>query len=150
MFSRLRIPISNVALAEGFTDESEAEGLVFAAAGPEIGEDWDAVAHELSEAFRLTQEAVQAGAPVVYVVAGEDLLGQRGVPAAMIATGLLSAARTTAVETARAGIPINVLAPFSEADPGDVVAWALRLLNRTGVTGEVIRLGSKHLGKALP
>ncbi len=150
MFSRLRIPISNAALAEGLTDVAEPKGLVFVAAGPEIGSDWDAVAHELSEAFRLTQEAVQAGAPVVYVVAGEDLLGQQGVPSAMIATGLLSAARTTAIETARAGVPINVLAPFADADPADVVAWSLRLLERTGVTGEVIRLGAGHLGKALP
>ncbi len=150
MLSRRRIPISNLALAEGFAEETDSEGLVFVAAGPEIGDDWDAVAHELAEAFRLTQEAVQAGAPVVYVVAGEDLLGQRGVPAAMIATGLLSAARTTAIETARASVPINVLAPFDDADPADVVAWSLRLLERTGVTGEVIRLGAKHLGKALP
>lgn len=155
MHAHLRIPSSHLDLAEavlssGIEEGSADSGLVFVASGPEMGSDWDGVAHELSEVFRLTQQAVRSAAPVVYVVAGEDLLGQRGAPAAMVATGMLSAARTAAVETSRAGVPINVVAAYEDAALEDVAAWIERLLVPTGVTGEVVRVGVGHIGKALP
>ena len=53
----------------------------------------------------------------MFVVAGEDLLGQRGAPAAMVACGLLSAARTAAIEGARPGFAVNVVAPEDGAKP---------------------------------
>ena len=68
----------------------------------------------------------------------------------MVATGLLSAARDLAQETARAGIPANVLATVEHAEPETVATWIARLLDHPGTTGELIRLGSMHLGKALP
>ena len=104
----------------------------------------------MTEAFVLSREAARAGAPVVYVVDSADLLGRRGAGKAMVATGLLSAARDLAQETVRAGIPANVLATDETTDPGTVAAWIARLLDRPGTTGELIRLGSTHLARALP
>lgn len=131
-------------------DDLDGDGLVFVAAGPAIGDDFDAVHTELADAFEATQSALRDGRPVVYVVAGEDLLGQRGAPAAMVACGLLSAARTAALEGARAGVTVNVVAAFDGTGPDQVRSWVLRLMEADGATGELVRLGSAHLGKALP
>ena len=48
------------------------------AAGPAIGDDWEAIRHELDTAFDASRSAMRDGRPIVYVVAGEDLLGRRG------------------------------------------------------------------------
>ena len=144
----IRVPADSphAAALEGL----DVDGLVFVAAGPAIGDDWEAVRHELGDAFVSSRDAMRDGRPIVYVVAGEDLLGRRGAPAAMVACGLLSAARTAAIEGARAGVPINVVAPFEGVDPSEVAIWVGRLLEASGVTGELVRLGADHLGKALP
>lgn len=126
-----------------------SQGLVFWA-DQTLGDEWEDVSDELTEAFRLSREAARAGAPVVYVVGSPDLLGKRGVGRAMVATGLLSACRDLAQETAKAGIPANVLATVDDAEPETVAGWVARLLDDPGTTGELIRLGSIHLGKALP
>lgn len=105
---------------------------------------------EMVEAFTLSQQAARAGAPVVYVVESADLLGRNGAGRAMVATGLLSAARDLAQETVRAGIPVNVLATDATASPETVNTWIARLLQEPGTTGELIRLGSTHLARALP
>lgn len=126
-----------------------AQGLVFWA-DQNLGDDWEDVLEELIEAFALSREAARAGAPVVYVVDSADLLGRRGAGKAMVATGLLSAARDLAQETVRAGIPANVLATDETTDPETVATWIARLLDRPGTTGELIRLGSTHLARALP
>lgn len=120
------------------------------AAGPGLGADFDAVQAELEEAFRLSQAAAREAAPIVFVVAGEDLLGQRGAPAAMVACGLLSAARTAAIEGARPGFAVNVVAPEDGAAPDATARWVARFLEARGATGELIRVGAAHLGKALP
>ena len=128
-----------------------AGALVFVA-DPAVGEDWSAVLAEFQEAFALTRKALASGAPVVYVVDQRDLLGQRGPGAAMVATGLLSGARSAAFEMRRAGVPVNVLAT-EESTPAAVVAeWVARFLEAApgGPTGELVRLGGDHLGKALP
>ncbi|MBW3666060.1 MAG: hypothetical protein KY394_00555, partial [Actinobacteria bacterium] len=79
------------------------------------------------------------------------LLGKGGAGDAMVAAGLLSAARTAALEGARKGWTANVLAYDDESDHELVTGWAERLAeDSSGVTGEVIRLGWSHLGKALP
>ena len=98
----------------------------------------------------MSRAAAQAGESFVYVVHHDDLLGRRGAGNAMVATGLLSAARTAAMEGATKGWTANVIAFDDEADPDAVQAWAERLLDSSGVTGELIRVGSSHLGKALP
>ncbi len=87
----------------------------------------------------------------VYVVHHDDLLGRRGAGDAMVATGLLSAARTAAIEGSRKGWTANVIAYDDTTDPGAVDRWAERMAEDSdGVTGEVIRIGSSHIGKALP
>ena len=135
------------ALASHLTDLEEA-ALVYDASAPAA--DWPEARRTLLTAFTLSQQAARAPAPIVYVVHGDDLLGRRGVPAAMVATGLLSAARTAALELVRARVPVNVVAVADDSPPAVVARWIIHLTNGDGPTGEVVRLGPGHLGKALP
>jgi hypothetical protein len=116
----------------------------------EVGDDWPGILAELTRAFEVAREAAIGETSFVYVVRQDDLLGRRGPGNAMVATGLLSAARTAALEGARKGWTANVVAIDAEADPGVVNEWAHRLLDTPGVTGELVRVGPGHLGKALP
>lgn len=116
----------------------------------EVADDWAAVIAELTLAFETAREAALAGDPLVFVVHNDDLLGRRGAGNAMVATGLLSAARTAALEGAKSGWRVNVLAIDHGADPEVVQQWEQRLLDGDGVSGELIRVGTGHLGKALP
>jgi hypothetical protein len=68
----------------------------------------------------------------------------------MLATGLLSAARTAALEGVRDGWTVNVVAFSAGADPDAVADWADYLIGSSDVTGEVLRIGPDHIGKALP
>ncbi len=116
-----------------------------------VGDDWAEVRAELERAFQMSRAAAQAEQSFVYVVHHDDLLGRRGPGNAMVATGLLSAARTAALEGAKKGWTANVVAYDDEARPELVEGWAERLVaDSEGVTGEVIRVGPTHLGKALP
>ena len=117
----------------------------------EVEDDWGQVRSELERAFVMAGEAARAGEAFVFVVNGDDLLGRRGAGNAMVATGILSAARTAALEGTRDGWTANVVAwEGSEAAAGSVREWAERMLASSGVTGELIRIGPGHLGKALP
>lgn len=112
---------------------------------------WEEARAELERAFRLSRAAAQNEESVVYVVHQDDLLGRRGAGNAMVATGLLSAARTAAIEGSRKGWTANVVAYEDDSDPGVVDRWAERLATDSeGLTGEIIRIGPSHLGKALP
>lgn len=113
-------------------------------------EEWEQARALLLSAFASSQEAARAEAPIVYVVHGADLLGQRGAPSAMLATGLLSAARTAAIELSRKGAPVNVVAVGDDTDPVVTARWVARLAESDGPTGEIVRLDAGHLGKALP
>ncbi len=115
-----------------------------------VGDDWAEVRAELERVFRLSRQAAQNEESFVYVVHHDDLLGRRGPGNAMVATGLLSAARTAAIEGSRKGWTANVIAYDDDTDPGAVDRWAERLTDSDGVTGEVIRIGFSHIGKALP
>ena len=55
----------------------------------------------LLDAFRRSQAAARDGEPIVFVLSQEDLLGQRGAPAAILANALLSGMRTLAAERSR-------------------------------------------------
>ena len=112
--------------------------------------DWEAAREQLLAAFRVSQAAAQNGTPIVYVVHGDDLLGRRGAPSAMVATGLLSAARTAAIELTKAGVPVNVVAVGDDTPEETVALWSAHLSAPGGPTGEIIRLDPGHLGKALP
>jgi hypothetical protein len=117
----------------------------------EVGDDWDLVLAEMQRAFEMSRAAAIAEENFVFVVRHDDLLGRRGAGNAMVATGLLSAARTAAIEGSRKGWTANVLAYGEDTDPDLVTGWAERLaVDSLGVTGELIRLGPSHLGKALP
>jgi hypothetical protein len=127
----------------------EPPGAVFAALEP-IGDDWPQIRAELDEAFQLTRRALTEGLPVVYVVWADDLLGRRGGPSAMVATALLSAARTAALEAAKANLTVNTLALDGDPDPGSVARWVLHLMEPGAPTGELVRFGIGHLGKLQP
>jgi len=116
----------------------------------DVGEGWDEILAELTRVFQLSRAAAQAEDSIVYVVRQDDLLGRRGAGNAMVATGLLSAARTAALEGARKGWVANVVAYDEEADREAVQAWAQRLLEAGDITGELIRVGSGHVGRTLP
>ena len=116
-----------------------------------VSDNWVEVREELERAFELSRKAAQDEESFVYVVHHDDLLGRRGPGQAMVATGLLSAARTAAIEGSRKGWTANVIAYDDAVDREVVERWAERLAGEPeGVTGELIRVGSSHLGKALP
>lgn len=116
----------------------------------DVGNDWAEILAELTRAFEVSREAAVEERSLVYVVRQDDLLGRRGAGNAIVATGLLSAARTAALEGARKGWTANVVAFDVDSDPATVDAWAQRLLEDGGVTGEIVRVGTGHVGKALP
>ena len=115
-----------------------------------VGDDWGEIKAELDRAFQMSRAAARDEESFVYVVHHDDLLGRRGAGDAMVASGLLSAARTAALEGVRKGWTANVIARDENADPKEVELWAERMLESHGVTGELIRIGSTHIGKALP
>ena len=117
---------------------------------PEVSDDWGEVLAALTRAFEATRAAAQAGDSIVYVVHNDDLLGRRGTGKAMVAAGLLSAARTAALEGIKDGWTVNVVALSAGTDPEAVADWADRLIESADVTGEVLRIGPDHIGKALP
>lgn len=126
---------------------ADVEGTVFQ---PSIdGEDWSQCLDELTLAYQLSKAAAETDQPVVYVVHNDDLLGRRGAIGAMIATGLLSAMRTLALETAKKGVPANMLAVDDNTTPEHTALWVKRLLEREGPTGELVHIGPAHIGKAL-
>lgn len=112
--------------------------------------DWDSARDVLMRAFAVSQEAARNETSIVYVVHGDDLLGRRGAPSAMVATGLLSAARTAAIELSRKGAVVNVIAVGDDTDPALTARWVEHLADADGPTGELVRLDAGHLGKALP
>jgi hypothetical protein len=116
----------------------------------DVGDSWSEILGELTRAFEVSRAAAQAEESIVYVVHQDDLLGRRGAGNAMVATGLLSAARTAALEGARKGWVVNVVAYDQDADRSSVETWTTRMLEAGDVTGELIRVGSGHIGKALP
>jgi hypothetical protein len=115
-----------------------------------VRDDWQEIMDELTRAFEVARAAASADHSFVFVVRQDDLLGRRGAGNAIIATGLLSAARTAALEGERKGWTANVVAIEEEADQETVEVWARRLLEDGAVTGELIRIGPGHIGKALP
>ena len=123
-------------------------GVVFQAI--EVDDDWDHVATELRAAFEATKPAAVAGDPVVYIVSSDALLGRTGAGNAMVATGLLSAARTLAAEMRRDGVPVNVLGIAPDTPAETIVRWIDHLLEPDGPTGELVQLGGTQIGKALP
>jgi len=131
----------------GWEPGAPSDGLILAAHRPPSG-GWDAAVAFLREAFLLVRETMAAGAPIVTVLATEDLLGRQGVDGAVVACGLLSGTRTAAIEVR--GVPVNTLATAADVPLEQTARWILRLLAGDGVSGELVRLGGGHLGDVQP
>lgn len=108
--------------------------------------DWPALEAELDEVFRLTQEAVLAGEPIVYVVHEPSIWGHAAPLRAALATALMGGARSAAVEGARNGLAANVVATDADVDPAQL-ADTIDFLLSSGLTGQVLTLGTAHLGR---
>ena len=91
----------------------------------------------------LQEAAARDGEPVIFVLSQEDLLGQRGAPGAILANALLSGMRTLAAE----GVQANAVAVGPDTDPEDLQHWIAQLETGRGVTGELVRVHAKHVGK---
>lgn len=109
----------------------------------------DSVTQVLTEAFAAVKEAVSAERPVVILVEDGDLLGQGAVVDASVATGLLGLARAFALEGAKPGWRVNVV---SHRGADDLVAAreAAGWLAGSDLSGQLIRVGTAHLGKVWP
>lgn len=114
--------------------------MIFTA--PEVS-DYAGVERALEDAFAQAQAAARDGEPIVFVLSQEHLLGQRGVPGAMLANALLSGMRTLAAEQHAA----NAVAVGAEADPAHVAHWIAQLEAGRGVRGELVRVDAAHVGK---
>jgi NAD(P)-dependent dehydrogenase (short-subunit alcohol dehydrogenase family) len=129
-----------------------------------LGDDPGAVTQVLTAAFVAAREALEAGRPVVVVVAAGDLLGQGDPLDAAVATGLLGMVRTLAIEGAKPGRRINVVAGPGDAEDGeeeefgvaaeaeaadeeDPVALTIGMLAESELTGQLLQVGGANLGK---
>lgn len=116
-----------------------------------LGDDPGAVTGALTGAFLAAREALEAGRPVVVVLAAGDLLGQGSPLDAAVATGLLGMVRTLGIEGAKPGWRINVVAGpgtaagGAEEDPA--VADTVAMLAGSLVTGQLLQVGGANLGK---
>ena len=114
--------------------------MIFTAPEPR---DFGEVETALADACRRSQAAAREAEPIVYVLSQEDLLGQRGVPGAILANALLSGMRTLAAE----GHKANAVAVGNDADPEDLQHWIAQLESGRGVAGELVRVHAAHVGK---
>jgi hypothetical protein len=110
---------------------------------PEAPAGFAAVEAALLDAFHRSQQAARDGEPIVYVLRQRDLLGQDTVLGAILANALLSAVRTLAAE----GNVANAIAVGD--DPRHTDHWIAILHDQSDISGELIRLGPGHVGKAL-
>jgi NAD(P)-dependent dehydrogenase (short-subunit alcohol dehydrogenase family) len=128
-----------------------------------LGEDPGEVTSALTGAFVAAREALEAQRPVVVVLAAGDLLGQGDPLDAAVATGLLGMVRTLAIEGAKPGWRINVVAgpgvaahdgeglavaPTDEAaDEEDPVALTIAMVADSELTGQLLQARGANLGK---
>lgn len=127
-------------------EQGTAEPFVLRAAA--VGDDLDAVAPALAAAFAAVRAALEAGRSAVVVVDARDLLGQGEPLDAALATALLGMVRTLAIEGAKPGWRVNVLAR-GEGD-GEAVAEMVAALASSSLTGQLLQLGGANLGKVVP
>jgi hypothetical protein len=114
---------------------------------PSLGEDHAQVADTLTDAFSRMRAGVLAGSPVLVLIDDRDLLGQGSVADAAVATGMLGLVRAFALEGARPGWRVNALTHRGEEEGVEATA---ELLLASGLTGQLIRIGSDHLGRVWP
>jgi NAD(P)-dependent dehydrogenase (short-subunit alcohol dehydrogenase family) len=109
------------------------------------GDDPGAVGAALTGAFVAARDALEAGRAVVFEVGTGDLLGQGDPLDAAVATGLLGMMRTLAIEGAKPGWRVNVVAGGAEDDAA--VEATVALLGSSSLTGQMLQLGGANLGK---
>ena len=95
-----------------------------------LGDDPGEVTRALTGAFVAAREALEAGRPVAVVVAAGDLLGQGDPLDAAVATGLLGMVRTLAIEGAKPGWRINLVAGPGVAEDGEAASSGSRPRSR--------------------
>jgi NAD(P)-dependent dehydrogenase (short-subunit alcohol dehydrogenase family) len=96
---------------------------------------------QLLEHFTAARCGVLAGRPVVFEVSGADLLGHGTVADAAVASALVGLARALALEGARAGWSVNVVAR------ADGAAADVAFLGDQGLSGQLLHVGHGHLGR---
>jgi len=102
----------------------------------------------LQQAFVAMRGAVLAGRPIVAVVRDDDLLGQRTPEAAALASGLLGMVRALALEGASRGWEVNAVSHRDGDGPLEqTIGW---LGAGSGLTGQLLRVSTEHLGKVWP
>jgi hypothetical protein len=114
-----------------------------------LGDDLDGITPALTGAFSMLRGAVLDGRPVVLVLDDRDLLGQGGIADAALATGMLGLLRAFALEGAKPGWRVNAVTHRGDADAAAVkeaVAW----VGGSGLSGQLLRVGTDHLGKVSP
>jgi hypothetical protein len=141
------IPPSRIPASAGVEDPDDWAGYIFWM--DEIGDEWPEAKTELTSAFNGSRDAAQAGLSFVYIVRNDDLLGRNGPTRAMVASGLVSAARTAALEGASKSWTANVVAYDLAVEPAHVLERAKFVLGNGITTGEIIHMGPGHIGKAL-
>ncbi|HVR31251.1 MAG TPA: hypothetical protein VMS74_00905 [Acidimicrobiia bacterium] len=113
--------------------------------------DWPSTLEALTGLYRKARAAAIEGSPVVFLVSSDALLGRTGALNAMAAMGVVSAARTLALELRKQGAVANCLASGVDTPRDETVQWSLHLLagSADGPSGEVVQLGGAQIGKAL-
>jgi NAD(P)-dependent dehydrogenase (short-subunit alcohol dehydrogenase family) len=125
-------------------EASGSEAVVLRAGA--VGGDPAGVTATLTDAFVQVREAVEAGRPVVVVLAARDLMGQGDPLDAAVATGLLGMVRTFGIEGAKPGWRVNAVAG-GEDDAAAVDATVATLAAAEHVTGQLLSVGGANLGK---
>lgn len=116
---------------------------------PRLGDDLDAVTASLTAAFTQIRSAVLDERPVVVVIDDRDLLGQGTVVDAGVATAMLGLVRAFALEGAKPGWKVNAVTHRGGAEEREVegaIAW----LGSSGLSGQLLRVGTDHLGRVWP
>lgn len=111
---------------------------------PQLERGADDLDDALVEAFEAMREALANGRAVLFSLNDADLLGQRDVADAALACALLGLMRAAALEGAKEGWLVNaVTRRDAEAPPTDAIV-------SLGLSGQVIRIGTDHIGKVVP
>jgi len=140
--------VAEALAAAGISTGTAEDGLVYGPA-PQTAS-WADVESALLGAFQRSQAGAPADAPVVYLVSQPALLGHAGPLPAMLAAGLVSAARALGMEGVRRGRRANALAYGDDTPPEVIATWTRALLEHSGPSGELMHLGSSQHGKVRP
>lgn len=147
---KVRVPYGPLAqgLAPlGGADGDISDGLVFA---PAPVNSWAEAESELVDVFELSKQAILAHAPVVYLVETAAVLGRASVLNSSVATGLVGAARIFAFEGKRTDDYATVIS-YDAGQPANTIVEAVQFVMSTrSALGQVVSLGTEHVGAMLP